>query len=403
MSDMLQAIRQKALALKPAMQAFREHMHRHPELSFREVETTKFIREYLTTHGITPAESLTETGLHGIIEGQSSEGNVVALRADIDALPIAELTGATYASASSGIMHACGHDVHSACLTGALLILHDLRKQWNGKIKFIYQAGEEVLPGGASVLIEKGILENPKVDLIIGQHVFPELPAGRVGFRPGPYMASTDEIYITVKGKGGHGALPQSLHDPVLAMAQILVQLQQIVSRWAPPAIPTVLSFGKIQAEGATNVIPSEVKMAGTFRTLNENWRGRAHEQIVSVARHAAAALGCEVDVNIVRGYPVLENHPAWTAFCSNAARMLHGNENTVALDVRMTAEDFAWYTQQVPGCFYRLGTASPDGKNAHSVHSPYFDIDSDALVTGMETMAWLAIQALSVSASQEM
>lgn len=403
MSDMLQVIRQKAIALKPAIQAFREHIHQHPELSFREVETTKFIREYLNSHGIIPAEPLTETGLHGIIEGHSSEGKVVALRADIDALPIVEQTETAYASQSPGIMHACGHDVHSACLTGALLILQDLRAHWNGKVKFIYQAGEEVLPGGASVLIEKGILENPKVDLIIGQHVFPELPAGKVGFRPGPYMASTDEIYITVKGKGGHGALPQNLHDPVLAMAQILVQLQQIVSRWAPPAIPTVLSFGKIQADGATNVIPSEVKMAGTFRTLDENWRGKAHELIVSLARHAAATLGCEADVKIVRGYPVLENHPAWTEYCSHAANMQHGTENTVALDVRMTAEDFAWYTQRVPGCFYRLGTASPNGENTHSVHSPHFDIDSDALVTGMETMAWLAIQALSVSASQEM
>lgn len=388
-------IKAEAKRLFPAMLAFRRHLHQHPELSFREFETTAFIKQFLADHTIPVSGDLLPTGITGTLEGNTKGTKTIAARADIDALPIHENTGLSFASKNAGIMHACGHDVHSACLMGALLIMQQLRKHWDGQLTYIFQPGEEVLPGGASLLIEKGVLETPAVSTIVGQHVFPELVAGKVGFRAGNYMASTDELHITITGKGGHGALPHRTADPVYAAAQVVVNLQSIVSRNAPAGIPSVLSIGKFIAEGATNVIPETVALAGTFRTMDENWRRQAHQRIEEIITHTAEGLGCKAEIQLLKGYPVLYNDPELTAFCKSEAIQFLGAENVVDLEVRMTAEDFAWYSQQVPGCFYRLGTAGPDASCSHSVHSPLFSIDETALETGMGLMAWLLFKQM--------
>jgi amidohydrolase len=320
---------------------------------------------------------------------------VLALRADLDALPIMEKTEASYASTVPGVMHACGHDVHTSCLLGAARILNELKDQFSGTIKLIFQPGEEMLPGGASLMIKEGVLENPAPQGIVAQHVQTELPVGKVGFRSGLYMASTDELYITVKGKGGHGAMPHQNIDPILISSHLIVAMQQLVSRWTDPALPCVLSFGKVIAEGATNVIPSEVYIEGTFRTFNEEWRKQAHERMTILAKGLVESMGGKVDFEIRNGYPFLKNDEALTGRMRAYAEQYLGKENVTELEIRSTAEDFAYYTQSVPACFYRLGTGNKSKGITAPVHSPYFDIDEEALRTGTGLMAYLAINEL--------
>ena len=374
----------------------RRHIHSHPELSYEEHETAQFISDFLTKHGIAHETGVADTGLVVDLKG-AADRDAILLRADIDALPIQELNKVDYASTKKGIMHACGHDVHTSCLLGAILILDELRDEWKGTVRCLFQPGEEKLPGGASLMIKAGVLEGYDFKAIIGQHVFPDLPAGTVGFRPGMYMASADEIFITVKGQGGHGATPHLNRDPVVAASQVIVALQEVVSRFCPATIPSVLSFGKVEAMGATNVIPDEVRIAGTFRTMNEEWRAQAHEHIKRIAQSTAAAFDTEAIVDIPPGYPFLKNDEELTHLCIEGAQEFVGAANVEALDIRMTAEDFSYYSHHVPACFYRLGTGSPNGQDfKHSVHTPYFDIDEDALVTGSSMMAALALKCLS-------
>ena len=372
----------------------RRHLHKNPELSFVEFNTAKYISEKLTEWNIDHKTGVAETGIVGELKGKSGD-KMIALRADIDALPITENSDQSYCSQNKGVMHACGHDVHSASLLGAIKILYETKESWSGTVRFIFQPGEEKLPGGASLLIKEGVLENPTPDGIIGQHVFTDLPAGKVGFRPGLYMASADEIYVTVKGQGGHAAIPQSNVDPVVIASHIIIALQQIVSRQASPTTPSVLSFGKVIAEGATNVIPDEVKIEGTFRTMDEKWRLQAHKNMVKMAQSIAEGMGgsCEFDVHV--GYPFLMNDELLTEKCKTAAIDFLGKENVIDLPLRMSAEDFAYYSQIIPATFYRLGTTNEDGSCASPVHTNTFDINEDALKVGMGLMAYNAITLL--------
>ena len=374
--------------------ALRRYLHAHPELSFAETNTAAFVTRELEKLGLRP-QAIANTGVVALVEGQPG-GPTIALRADMDALPILEANDVPYKSTNPGVMHACGHDVHTASLLGAARILNELKGVFRGNIKLMFQPGEERLPGGASLMIKEGVLDNPAVQNVLGQHVFPHLPAGKIGVRSGRYMASTDELYLTVRGKGGHGAMPEMNLDPVLVAAHIIVAAQQIVSRRANPKTPSVLSFGKVIANGATNVIPNEVYLEGTFRTLNEEWRNEAHQHLRKLCEGLADSMGAVCELEIRRGYPYLENEPVLTARVRAGAQEYLGPENVVELDQWMAAEDFAYFSQAAPACFYRLGTRHEDGRFGASVHTPTFDIDEQALATGPGLMAWLAIRELA-------
>ncbi|MEJ8758009.1 M20 family metallopeptidase [Pontibacter sp. H259] len=388
-------IKQLAKAYAPETVQVRRHIHANPELSFEEYNTASYVKQILESYGIA-SENMAETGLVALIKGRNPEKKTIALRADLDALPIVEANEVDYKSKNQGVMHACGHDVHTASLLGAARILQELRDEFEGTIKLVFQPGEEKFPGGASIMIKEGVLQNPSPEGIIGQHVFPLLPAGKVGFRSGMYMASADEIYITVKGKGGHAAIPEMNIDPVLISAHLIVALQQIVSRHASPKIPTVLSFGKLEAKGATNVIPNEVKIEGTFRTMNEVWRKEAHQKIKKLTESLCESMGGSCDIDIKNGYPFLQNDPELTGRARAAAELYLGEDNVVDLDLWMGAEDFAYYSQEVPACFYRLGTRNEARGITSGVHTPTFDIDETALETSIGLMAFIALQELN-------
>jgi len=384
-----------AKAYKEEVIATRRHLHANPELSYQEYNTAAFVKERLEKLGIIRIEQKATTGWTALIEGKNPSKKVVALRADMDALPIIEANDVPYKSQNPGVMHACGHDAHTASLLGAAKILNELKDQFEGTIKLIFQPGEEVAPGGASFMIKDGALENPRPQGIIGQHVMPFIPVGKVGFRQGLYMASADELYITVKGKGGHAAMPETLIDPVLIASHMIVALQQVVSRAASPKIPSVLSFGRVEALGATNVIPNEVKIQGTFRTLNEDWRAKAHQKMLQIAHGIVEGMGGALDFEIRRGYPFLQNDPEMTARATEAAKAYLGEDNVLDLDIWMAAEDFSYYSQVIDGCFYRLGTRNEAKGIISGVHTPTFDIDEDALEIGAGLMAWLAVSEL--------
>jgi amidohydrolase len=389
-------IKSLALAYKQEVIDLRRHLHSHPELSFKEFQTAAFVAEKLKAIGITEIESKATTGWSALIKGKNPEKKVVALRADMDALPIIEANEVPYKSQNPGVMHACGHDAHTASLLGAAKILHEVRDQFEGTIKLIFQPGEEIIPGGASLMIKDKVLENPRPNYILGQHVMPMIPAGKVGFRSGLYMASADELYLTIKGKGGHGAMPETFIDPVLISAHLLVALQQIVSRVANPKIPSVLSFGRVEALGATNIIPNEVKIQGTFRTLDEAWRAKAHEKMRQIAEGIVEGMGGQLDFEIRKGYPFLKNNPELTARSVAAAQAYLGAENVLDLDIWMASEDFAYFSQEIDGCFYRLGTRNEARGITSGVHTPTFDIEEEALEIGAGLMAWLAVSELA-------
>ncbi len=384
----IEQIRAEARALGPRLVEWRRHLHRHPELSYQERETAAFVAQTLNDLGIRCETGVAGTGVVGYVEGADTS-RTTALRADIDALPIHEADDREYRSTRPGVMHACGHDAHTACLLGAARILQ--RHPPPTTVKLVFQPGEEKLPGGASMMIKEGVLNG--VNRIFGQHVMPLIPAGKIGMRPGKYMASSDEIYLTVRGKGGHGAQPHLGLDPVAAAAQIIVSAQQLVSRRADPRIPTVLTFGKIVANGATNVIPDEVYIEGTFRTFDEAWRDEAHRILKNLVESVATALGATADLQIVRGYPTLYNDPELTARARNVIENFVGKANVVDLDLWPASEDFAFYTQRIPGFFYRLGTRNESRGIVHGLHTPRFDIDESALEIGAGILAALAFE----------
>ena len=373
----------------------RQHLHAHPELSKEEYETARFISSELDKAGIMHNTGIAGTGIVGYIRGEGGDGMTVALRADMDALPIQEKNEVPYKSQNPGVMHACGHDVHTACLLGAAKIIHRLKDRFKGQVMLIFQPSEERYPGGARMMLEEGIFNTQKPDVIYGMHVYPDLEAGKAGVRPGKYMASTDEIFITIKGKGGHGALPDKLIDPVVIASQVVLALQQIASRNANPNVPTVISFGRFIADGRTNIIPDEVRIEGIMRTFDEAWRAEIKEKIVKIVRSVAEGMGASCEVFIDQGYPFLENDHRVTAGFKKFASAYLGNENLVDLNPRMTAEDFSYYLQQVPGCFYRLGIANSEKGIISGLHTSTFDVDEKSIETGMGLMAWLALNEL--------
>jgi len=371
----------------------RRYIHQNPELSFKEFKTSTYIQDKLTEFGISFTNGVAGTGIIGTISPDHPTNKCIGLRADIDALPIVEDNEVSYKSKNEGIMHACGHDVHTSILLGSLKFIQENRQALNATVKFIFQPGEEKLPGGASLMIAEGVLDSPKVDEIYGLHVFPELETGKIGLKSGMYMASCDEIYMKVIGKGGHGAMPHQNVDPILISAHILTALQQVISRNCNPAIPSVLSFGRIEGLGATNVIPNEVNLQGTFRTMDENWRQEAHHLIKKQATFIAKSMGADIEVNIERGYPFLENNPELTEMTRHKLIQYFGENEVINLPIRMTGEDFAFYGQKIPSTFIRIGTRNEEKGIIHPVHHSKFDIDEDALFVGMETFINIVFQ----------
>ncbi len=399
---MLDSIKTLARQYAPDVVTTRRYLHAHPELSFHEYETARFVANELTAIGVVPQTGVAGTGVVALIEGRKAIGNrassprTVGLRADMDALPIREANDVPYKSTVAGVMHACGHDAHTASLLGCARILTTLRDEFSGTIKLVFQPAEEKAPGGASLMIREGVLENPTPVSMIGQHVAPNIPVGKIGFREGMYMASTDELYLTVRGKGGHAAQPSSLIDPVLIASHIVVAMQQIISRNRPPASPSVLSFGRFIADGVTNVIPNEVTLEGTFRCMNEEWREEGLRRMKKLAEGMAEAMGGTCEFTRVTGYPFLKNHPELTRRLRAETVAYVGPENVIDLDLWMAGEDFAFYSQVVDSCFYRLGTRNDARGITSGVHTPTFDIDEAALETGPGLMAWLALRELA-------
>jgi amidohydrolase len=376
------------------MIAIRRHLHSHPELSFQENDTSSYLRGILDKWGIAYRFPIVGTGILATIKGKGP-GPCVAVRSDMDALPITERSGVEFKSIQQGVMHACGHDVHMTSLLGTIRILDLLKDRLNGEFLFVFQPGEEKVPGGAKLMLEEGIFDDSPPDLIIAQHVLPEMETGHVGFKSGIYMASSDEIYITVQGKGGHGALPQLINDPVLMASHILISLQQEIHRKAPSGVPTVLSFGKVVADGAVNVIPDTVQLEGTFRTMNEEWRKKAHQLIEQIASGITASMGGNCRVEVRHGYPVLHNHEGITRFAKEKAEGFLGKENVEEMDIRMTAEDFAWFAQSIPAMMYRLGVRASGSEEVFPLHTPGFRVDESSLETGISLLAYLAAELL--------
>jgi len=382
-------IKQLARQYNPDFISIRHHLHAHPELSYQEFETSKFVQDKLKETGI-PFRVMATTGVVGLIRGKNPDKRVIALRADMDALPIREENDIPYKSKNDGIMHACGHDVHTTILLGAARILHELRDEWEGTVKLIFQPGEEKNPGGASLLIKEGVLLDPVPQAIFGLHVHPGLEIGKLSFRGGMVMASADEIYITIRGKGGHAAAPHLTVDTILVASHLVVALQQIISRNRNPLSPSVLSITSVQGGFTTNVIPSEVKLMGTFRAMDEQWRFRAHELIRKLATELVHSMGAEIDLHIDVGYPMVYNNEALDTLTRKEAALYMGKENVLETEIRLGAEDFGYYTRQIPGCFYRLGVMNVEKGIVSGVHTPTFNIDESAIGIGVGMMAWL-------------
>lgn len=366
----------------------RRRIHRNPELAYEEHETARLVAETLEAYGLEVATGIAKTGVVATLEGGAA-GPVTALRADMDALPITEENTFEFASEKKGIMHACGHDAHTSSLLGTAMILSSIRDELSGTVRFIFQPSEERIPGGAKPMIEEGALG--EATSVMGQHVTPRLEAGKLGLRPGAYMASVDEIHLTVKGEGGHAAEPHNLEsDVIVAASNIVLALQTVISRNSPPDVPSILSIGKFLADGATNIIPSTAKMAGTFRTMDESWRERAHDIIGRVAKNIAAAHGAECELEIRHGYPVLVNDEELCDWVRSVAVEYVGAENVVDLDPWFASEDFAYFAQEVPGTFYRLGTGNAEKGITHGLHTSRFTVDEEALRVGPGFMAFV-------------
>ncbi|MGN6420212.1 MAG: M20 metallopeptidase family protein [Pseudobacter sp.] len=388
-------VRALAAGMKQDLVAIRRHLHANPELSYHEHNTALYVSRQLTGIGIEHIR-LSVTGITGVLKGKKpGNGPVIALRADMDALPIHEANNTAYKSTNEGVMHACGHDFHMTSLLGTLRILKTLEYEFSGEVKFIFQPAEELAPGGALMMINDGVLENPRPLNIVGQHVMPELPAGKIGFHSGMYMASVDELYLTITGKGGHAAAPHQVIDPVLISSEILVMLQQLVSRRTNPLLPAVLSFGRFIADGVHNVIPDKVTIDGTLRTMDEKWRREAHVLLETTITEYAASMGAKADLYIKEGYPVLYNEPVLTASTRKWTEEYLGKEQVVDIPKWMAGEDFARYSHLLDSCFYRLGVQYPGTEKVTPLHTATFDPDEEALVTGAGLMAWIALRDL--------
>jgi hippurate hydrolase len=388
---MIQRIKELAGKIAPEAIAIRHHLHAHPELSFEEVETAAFVCKKLAEWNISH-RIMAKTGVVAVIEGKNPGSRITALRADMDALPILEQNDVPYRSTRPGIMHACGHDVHTSCLLGAAKLLNETKGEWSGTVKLIFQPGEEKNPGGASLMIAEGVLKDPAPQRIFALHVHPQLPVGQFSFRGGKVMASADEIYITIRAKGGHAAAPHMTADPILIASHLVVSLQQVISRNNNPFNPSVLSITSIQGGNTTNVIPSEVKLMGTFRAMDEEWRFRAHDIIKKHSETLISSMGATADVHVDVGYPFVKNDEALSAEARKKAEEYAGKENVSETELRMGGEDFAYYSHHIPACFFRLGVGNVEKNISSNVHTPTFNIDESAIEGGIGMMAWLAI-----------
>ncbi|MFL5788853.1 MAG: M20 family metallopeptidase [Flavisolibacter sp.] len=386
---LIEKIKRLSKQYAPEFINIRHHLHAHPELSYLEFETSKFVQQKLTEYNI-PFEVKATTGVVGIIKGKNPSARVVALRADMDALPILEENSIPYKSTTPGVMHACGHDVHTTCLLGASKILSEIKNDWEGTVKLIFQPGEEKNPGGASLLINEGVLKEPEPKGIFALHVNPQLEVGKLSFRSGKVMASADELYITIKSKGGHAAAPHTTADTILIASQLIVSLQQVISRNNNPLLPSVLSITSFQGGHTTNVIPSEVKLMGTFRAMDEEWRYKAHEIIRKLATGLVESMGAEIDLHIDVGYPTVINNAELNTKARKLAALYMGDNKVEETEMRMGAEDFGYYSQKIPGCFFRLGTGNKSKGITAGVHTPLFNIDENAIETGVGIMATL-------------
>ena len=393
--DVLEKIKFKIDTIFEKIKGFREHLHENPELSFKEYNTMAFVAEQLEQIGIPFEKNIAGTGIVGLIRANHHLENTscIGLRADLDALPIKEENEVTYKSKIEGVMHACGHDVHTSILLGVAEILYEFKNQLDKPIKLIFQPGEEMNPGGASLMIQAGVLENPSVERMYGLHVFPELNAGLVGLKSGLYMASSDEIHVSIEGVGGHGALPEKCINPIVMGSEFVLEAQRLIYQNCPKNIPVVLSFGRFEALGATNVIPSGAEIKGTFRTMNEQWRFKAHNLLNDLAIQIEKKYGGDINLHISKGYPFLVNSEELTSSLKLKLQKAMGPDHVKDLSIRMTAEDFAFYSQKIPVCFFRLGTGKVDASQNFGVHHPKFDIDSEALKTGMLAMTLAAFE----------
>jgi amidohydrolase len=380
----------------------RRHLHQNPELSFQEIETSLYIQQQLSKAGISFTTGYVKTGIVALIKGKNPDKKTILIRADMDALPIQEKNNVSYKSSNKGVMHACGHDAHSAIALGTTFVLNEIKNEFEGTVKIMFQPGEEVLPGGASLMIDAGVLQNPKVDKAIALHVFPSMIAGKVGFKSGMYMASTDELFLTVNGKGGHAAMPNDYINPLIISSEILLEINKCfmlpnsLIGTKGESIPTVVAFGKIEGNGATNIIPEKVEIAGTIRTMDESWRENVHEQLQLIVKNISEKYNITSVLQIKKGYPFLVNDKEFTDNCFLDAQNFLGKENVEQLPIRMTAEDFSFISQKVPSCFFRLGTSNTEKGIISGVHTSTFDIDEEALLTGVSLMTHLTISELA-------
>ena len=391
---MIETIKKLSVELYEEIRAVRQHIHKHPELSFQEKKTSLFIQEKLKEAGIAYKANIVDTGIVGVIEGKSTDGRIVALRADMDALPVKEKNKLSYKSVHEGVMHACGHDVHMACLLGAARILNGLKSEFNGKIILVFQPGEEKYPGGGYLMLKEGLFGDDVPDVVLAQHVDPFIDAGKIGLRPGKYMASADEVYITIKGQGGHAAMPERVKNTVLAASKTIIELQQVKGK-APESIPTVLSFGKVNANGATNILPDKVEIEGTFRTMDDVWREEAHQLIRQIVKNTVESEGLNAEVKISKGYPCQVNDLKVTEYAKLFSCDYLGNNNLQDIDIQMLAEDFAYFSRAYPALMYRLGVKDKNNE-AKNLHSPDFEVKEEVIRTGMGLMAYLAMSFLN-------
>ena len=394
--ELKEKIEKLANQFAPDFVEVRRHLHRNPELSFKEFETCAYIKEQLNLLGVTDIIPIAKTGLLATIQG-GQQGRSVLLRADIDALPITEKNTTVYTSQNLGVMHACGHDAHTASLLMCAKILNEIKSELKGTVNLLFQPAEELMPGGASLVIKEKAYKDLKRQSHIGQHVRPDIPKGKVGFRSGKFMASMDEIFLTVRGKGGHAAMPEKAIDSVLIASHIILAAQQLVSRMASPKMPSVLSFGKVIANGAINILPDEVQIEGTFRTLDEQWRKEALSKLEKLVTSIAEGMGGSCELKINHGYPHLINDVALTDNLKTLAGEYVGTENIIDLDPWMAAEDFAYYSHQNQASFYMLGVGNEEKGITSGLHTPTFDIDEEALEIGGGLMAWLATRTLQI------
>jgi amidohydrolase len=392
--ELKEVITTKVSAIYQKIKGYREHLHQNPELSYKEFNTMEYVAAKLKDIGIPYEKGVAGTGIIGIIRSSKHSENqaCIGLRADLDALPIQEQNTAAYKSKVDGVMHACGHDVHTSILLGAAEILFELREDLEHPVKLIFQPGEEKNPGGASLLIEAGVLENPKVKEMYALHVFPELEVGKLGMRSGLYMASCDELHLEIIGVGGHGAMPEKCINPILIGSEFIIEAQNIIHKSCPKEVPCVISFGHFDALGATNVIPERAEIKGTFRTMNEEWREKAAILLMDLANNLENKYKGNVNLEISKGYPFLKNDEELTEKLKAKFESFFGPKNIEGLALRMTSEDFSFYSQTIPVCFFRLGVGNKEKGIIYSVHHPKFDVDSACLKTGMLAMIQAAL-----------